>query len=445
MSSSSGLKQDIGLPGGRSPIMVQTVVHEPGEKTAHSAGRPLNVCMIGYTVYNSDGRVMRYAETLAKRGDRVDFVALSKDGPTPSEEVVNGVHLFRVQTRSFKEKSQLSYLLGILGFFFRTMWFLWKRRGIRYDLVHVNSVPDFLVFSAWFPKLRGAKIILDIHDLLPELYASKFEAGQASLLFRMMLAIESASASFADHVIAANDIWRAKLVSRTPSISEDACTAILNFPDREIFFPRGRTRNEEKFIMIFPGSLNWHQGVDIAIRALARIKDAVPNAEFHIYGDGPAVPGLIELAQSLGVGDRVIIQGSRDIGEMAGIMENADLGIIPKRNNAFGDEAFSTKSLEFMLMGLPVIMSSTKIDRYYFNDSMVKFFRAGDDAALAEAMLDMIHHPDMRIRLAKNASEFAKAYDWESNQDKYLDIVNRMTVKDYSGAQPKLRAMARGR
>ena len=326
------------------------------------------------------------------------------------------------------------------------MWFLlWRQREVRYDLVHVHSVPDFLVFSAWLPKLRGAKIILDIHDLLPELYASKFESSHQTLLYRIMLGLERASAGFADHVIAANDIWYRKLLSRTPFITEENCTSILNFPDREVFSPHGRTRHDDKFIMVFPGSLNWHQGVDIAIRALARIKDLAPKAEFHIYGDGPAVPALATLAQSLGVGDRVIIQGSRDIGEMAGIMENADLGIVPKRNDPFGDEAFSTKSLEFMLMGLPVIMSETKIDRYYFNDSLVKFFRAGDDAALAEAMLAMIRSPELRRRLAKNAFEFAKDYDWDSNQDRYLNIVNRLTLQNYSAPEVQPRAMAHGR
>jgi glycosyltransferase involved in cell wall biosynthesis len=44
-------------------------------------------------------------------------------------------------------------------------------------------------------------------------------------------------------------------------------------------------------------------------------------------------------------------------------MENADLGVVPKRNDPFGDEAFSTKILEFMAMGVPVIVSETRIDR----------------------------------------------------------------------------------
>jgi glycosyltransferase involved in cell wall biosynthesis len=180
--------------------------------------------------------------------------------------------------------------------------------------------------------------------------------------------------------------------------------------------------------MVFPGSLNWHQGIDIAIRAVARIKEAAPQAELHIYGDGPAVGPLAELARSLGVGDRVLFPGSRDIGEIAHIIENADLGIVPKRNDGFGNEAFSTKILEFMMMGLPVVVSETRIDRYYFNDSLVKFFRAGDDAALAEAMLAMIQNPELRNRLAKNALEFSKDFDWETNKDIYLEIVNRLVA-----------------
>jgi glycosyltransferase involved in cell wall biosynthesis len=424
MSSTVDLKNHTNPGSTAAPMRLQTVIQEAPVRTASQ----LNVCMIGYTHYNSDGRVIRYAETLAKRGDRVDFIALKGEGD-PDEEVRNGVRIFRIQSRTFKEKSKFSYLFAILAFFFRTMWFLaWQKPNVRYDLVHVNSVPDFLVFSAWLPKMRGAKVILDIHDLLPELYISKFESNENTILYWLLRGVERLSAAYADYVIAANDIWRAKLVSRAQSIHEDRCTSILNFPDREIFYRRGRTRNDGKFVMVFPGSLNWHQGIDIAIRALGRIKDEAPNAEFHIYGDGPSVPALKALTESLGLSGRVRIMGGRGIGEMAEIMENADLGVVPKRNDLFGDEAFSTKILEFMIMGLPVVVSSTKIDRFYFSDSVVKFFRAGDDADLADAMLAMIRNPEVRNRMAQNAMEFAEKYDWESNKDKYLNIVSLLTA-----------------
>jgi glycosyltransferase involved in cell wall biosynthesis len=387
----------------------------------------MNVCMISYSVYESDGRVMRYAETLAQRGDRVDVISLSRAERT-ADDVIAGVNVFRVQGRTHDEKGPLSYLVRVLSFFVRAMLFLMRRRSqVKYDLVHVHSVPDFMVFTAWLPKLQGAKIILDVHDVLPELYASKFGVSEMSLIYKVLLQVEKSSANFAHHVIIANDIWRGKMLAR--SVAANKCTAILNYPDRSIFARQGRTRADERFVMLYPGTLNWHQGLDIAIRAFAVIKDAAPNAEFHIYGVGPAEEPLRSLAESLGLNGRVKLNGTREIRDVASLMENADLGVVPKRSDPFGDEAFSTKTLEFMAMGVPVLVADTKIDRYYFTDSIVHFFHAGDEASLAESMLVLIRNSERRVDLVRNASKFIDSNDWESNKSRYLDIVDRLTAR----------------
>jgi glycosyltransferase involved in cell wall biosynthesis len=388
--------------------------------------------MISYSVYEADGRVMRYAEALAQRGDSVDVIALSR-GDRTGNEVINGVNVFRVQSRDRREKSKYDYLFRILSFFFRAMWLVTKRhRRQPYDLIHVHSVPDFLVFLAWIPKLKGAKVVLDIHDVMPEFYASKFNTGENSMVFKVLLYLERKSAEFADYVIAANHIWEAKLLSR--SAVKGKCTALLNFPDRSMFQRKGRTRadGDGKFVILYPGTLNWHQGLDIAVRSFAQIKDAAPNSEFHIYGQGPTQESLKELAKGLGLNGRVKFQGSCQIKEVAGIMENADLGVVPKRNDPFGDEAFSTKILEFMAMGVPVIVSETKIDRYYFNDSLVKFFKAGDDQSLAAAMLKVIQDAELRKSLVQNSSVFVENYDWQTNKVKYFEIVDQLCFQTAS-------------
>ena len=66
-------------------------------------------------------------------------------------------------------------------------------------------------------------------------------------------------------------------------------------------------------------------------------------------------------------------------------LANADLGVVPKRADSFGNEAYSTKIMEFMSLGVPVVVSSTKIDRFYFDDSVVRFFESGNADALATA------------------------------------------------------------
>ena len=257
----------------------------------------MTTCMVTYSFYEGDTRVMRYAEALAGRGDRVDVIALRREDQT-KEETVNGVRVYRIQRRSPNSKARSSYLAGILLFWFRAMFLLVRRHvRARYQLIHVHSVPDFLVFITWFPKLTGTKIILDIHDLLPELYASKYNTTYNSVAFNALLLTERASAVFADYVIAANDLWRERLVSR--SVKDNRCSAMVNVPDQTIFSPRGRSRTDDRVIVLYPGTLNWHQGLDIAVRAFALIKDEAPEAYFHIYGEGPCHSLLVQLIEEL--------------------------------------------------------------------------------------------------------------------------------------------------
>ena len=384
----------------------------------------MRICLLAYTFYESDFRVLRYAEALAKRGDQVDAIVLRS--PTRgSHEEINGVHVYRVQRRLRNEKGKFSYLFRIIKFFFKSGMFLsWLHMKHPYDLVHVHSVPDFLVFAAIFPKLFGAKIILDIHDILPEFYASKFSRGHKGLLFKLLVLVERVSSGFADHVIIANHIWEKKLIAR--SVKPAKLTTLINYPDTSIFFPNKGTRKDNEFKMLYPGSVSWHQGLDIAVQALALVKEKAPHASLHIYGNGTHWSYIEKLISQLGLGDRVFLKSGMPLRNLAEVVAQADLGIIPKRNDPFGSEAFSTKSLEFMASGVPIIIAKTKIDQYYFNDSVVKFFEPESIEDLADAMLTMIRDKSLRERLAKNGLEFVKKNTWGEKKEEYLKLVNSL-------------------
>jgi glycosyltransferase involved in cell wall biosynthesis len=384
----------------------------------------MKACMVAYTFYEVDNRVRRYAEALAKRGDRVDVIALRQEGQ-PRTEVIDGVRIFRIQRRVLDEKGKLTYLVRLCLFFLRSMYVLTREQmKERYEVIHVHSVPDFEVFAAIYPKLTGSKIILDIHDIVPEFYAGKFNVSQNSLVFRLLVAIERASAAFADHVIAANHIWQERLQKR--SVPANKCTVALNYPDIGLYGQRARTRNDGKFILLYPGTLNHHQGVTVGIRAFALICAEVPEAEFHIYGSGSQLEALSQLVHELGLEGKVIIRNRIPSHEIASVIGEADLGIVPKRSDGFGNEAFSTKILEFMAASVPVIVPDTMIDKYYFNDSVVKFFHGNDERSLADAMLLMIRKPELRKELVMNANEFVRKYTWEEHQFSYLDLVDSL-------------------
>jgi glycosyltransferase involved in cell wall biosynthesis len=386
----------------------------------------MRVCMVAYSFYDMDNRVRRYAEALAQQGAHVEAISLRQHGQS-REEAVSGVHVSRIQLRTINEKGKLSYLLKILAFLIKSSAVISARHLRRpYDLVHVHSVPDYEVFAAWLPKLTGCKVILDIHDLVPEFYASKFAVSSNSPLTRSLKLVERLSCGFADHVIASNPIWRETLVAR--STQPEKCTTFLNYPDGNIFRQPELRRKDGKFIMLYPGTLNHHQGLDIAISAFASIKDQVPQAEFHIYGNGPEQESLRRQIKEMKLEDRVILRDRIPLHEIAKVMANADLGIVPKRNDSFGGEAFSTKIFEFMLLGVPVVVSETKIDRQLFDPSLVSFFPSEDVAALADRMLTLIRNKQLREQMTANASRFIEDFRWEEKKRDYLSLVNQLQL-----------------
>jgi len=385
----------------------------------------VRICMLSYSFYRSDTRVQQYARALAERGDEVEVLALRREGDA-AEEILDGVKVHGIQSRRRDERGPFTYLYRIVRFLLRSLIILTRQQWVNpYDLIHVHSVPDFLVFAALFSKVSGARIILDIHDILPEFYASKFKVSPSSLVFRGLKLMERCSIALADHVIIANHLWYERLISR--SLRREKCTPICNYPDLRHFFPHARTRTDGKFIMMYPGSLNWHQGLDVAVKAFAKIVDQAPDAEFHIYGEGPTKSMLADLTQKLGLDGRIHFFNPKSLIDIAQLMSQADLAVVPKRAESFGNEAVSTKVLEFMALGIPVLESRTKVGTYYETDSRVMFFASENVDDLAKRMLLLIRDRQLRQRLVAHASEYVQENNWRVKKREYLELVDSLT------------------
>ncbi len=398
------------------------------------------ICMVTYSNYESDNRVRRYAEALVKRGDQVEVIALACGDVSLGSEEISGVTVYRIQQRDRNERGKWTYAWQILRFILASYVFLRRRhKSVRYDLIHIHNMPDLLVFAAWYPKWTGAKLILDIHDLVPELFVSKFKSHGNGGYISVLKAAERVSAQFVDHVIISNHLWYDKLVVR--SVPKEKCSVFINHVDPSIFHRRPRTRTDEKLIVIFPGSLQWHQGLDIAIKAFARLKTEIANAEFHIYntgGPGCVQEGLAGLVDRLGLCGSVKFCGSLPLHQIADVIANADLGVVSKRADSFGNEAYSTKIMEFMSQGVPVVVARTKIDSCYFDDATVRFFAPGDDRAMAKAMLEVVKNRTLRDSLVATAYNYVEENSWDTRRDDYLKLVDILTRKSVADGVPRV-------
>jgi glycosyltransferase involved in cell wall biosynthesis len=389
----------------------------------------VNACLIAYTDYDVDFRVRRYAEMLRGEKGRVDAIALRGRG---QEEygTLNGVNVYRILERDDGEKGIAGYLTGYLRFMLsgaRLMARLGKNGG--YDVVHVHNVPDFLVFMAILPRMCGAKVVLDIHDILPEFFCQKYRKTMDSGFARLLRVVEWLSVRFADHVIVANDLWREKIVARN-GLRPDRCTTIMNYPPLEFFGRNGMRKPEGAFRMVYPGTLSRQHGVDILVRATAAAVSEIPNLELHIYGHKDASPirkELDELIRELGISDAVHFHKPVPPETLAPLLSDFDVGVVPKRGGVFAGEAFSTKVFDFMAAGIPVIASRTKIDMRYFDDSQIQFFDPEDHEGLARCIVGLYQDPERRASLAERGRKYVESNNWDVKKEIYAGILETLS------------------
>ncbi len=115
-------------------------------------------------------------------------------------------------------------------------------------------MPDFLIFAAWYPKLTGAKVILDIHDIVPEFYGNKFSRMDPLPAVSLLKLVERLCAKMADRVIISNHLWLEKYAARTGANGK--CSVFINNVDTRTFKPHPRTREDGKLIILFPVACN---------------------------------------------------------------------------------------------------------------------------------------------------------------------------------------------
>ncbi|HEX5588456.1 MAG TPA: glycosyltransferase, partial [Acidimicrobiia bacterium] len=290
--------------------------------------------MVVYATYPlNEPRVTREAEALVAAGFDVDVICLRGDGE-PLHAWHRGVEIHRVPVPI--DKRSLGWqMLSYVRFLSRATVRLGRLHTRHpYRTVQVHNLPDFLVFCAVVPKLDGVPVLLDLHDLMPEFFAGKF--GEGRLLPWAIRLQERASCRFADHVITVSDAWRAALAER--GVDPRKCSVVMNVADDRIFGPRPRPAPHEGFRLIYHGQVTRRYGLDVAVRAVASLRDEVPGIHLTIRGRGDQVDELRALIRELDASDLVeLCQESVPAEELPGIISAADLAVVPYRDDVFTD------------------------------------------------------------------------------------------------------------
>lgn len=378
-----------------------------------------SVCLVVQNEYPADTRIRKYATLLRSRGHQVTVIASRFPGQR-RRELVAGVEVHRLPP-SRRRGGRFRYLYEYCTFLllaFCRLNLLDLRR--RFDVVHVNTLPDFLVFCALFQKLTGRTIILDMHEVMPEFFMSKYSASCESRAVRGLMAVEKLSMRFADRVITVNHALKKLFEERVRPRA--AVEVIMNTADGRVI-PRYEKKPHRTFNCIYHGTLTDIYGVDTAIRGFAEACGGDKSALFHIYGVGPEAAQLEETAHATGVEDQVIFHGFVRYQSMWEKMAEMDLGILACKKDVFMDLSFSNKLAEYVFLKIPVVHSNLNSILSYFGDDDLLFFLAGDVHDLAAKIRYAREHGAAMQARAEAAFRKYAAIDWGVMSHRYLQLI----------------------
>jgi glycosyltransferase involved in cell wall biosynthesis len=369
--------------------------------------------MVAYTDYVGDARVRREAETLAAHKFNVVCLTL-KNGDRPTRFIVDGVEVRELNVRKYRGKSTAAYLASYLRFLLAastaSVGLLFKGE---LDVIHVHNVPDFLVMAGLLPRLAGRKVVLDIHDSVPETFAAKF--SNAPLAQQLLFLEERVSALVAHKVICVNDPQRATLVGR--GIPADKTFVSMNVPDPRIFPSSSNgfhVAGRERLNLVYHGTMAERLGVDLLIRAVAQVKDRVPAVKLHLWGHGDDLVAFQRLAQELRLDETVnFIANGVPLKDLPQKLASMDVGLVGNRRSAACELMLPVKLLEYVALGIPAVVPRLKTIQHYFASDMVAYYEPESVDSLADAILRLHHDSEHRRRQAERARTFLASHGWE--------------------------------
>ncbi len=379
---------------------------------------------LAYTHAPTDSRVRRHCETLARRGWRVYQLGLAAEGERRVGRL-NGVVLVRWQRPRYRGTTLTRYLAAYVAFF------CWVRRLLRrlsrrhrIDVVHVNNIPNFMVWVAAPERRRGTGVILDIHDPVAELYESKFSGRPwTRAIIRLLEWEERLASRAADCVLCVHEPHRALTVSH--GVDPQKIHVVENFADDGLF--RSKAARVPAPFVAYHGTVAQRMGLDALLRAVHLLRQEGWPVRGAVWGDGDAVEALRRKRDQLGLTADIEIPGQRFRPEaLLPRLEEVGVGVVPLRRDAFTDIMLPVKVLEYVRLGIPVVATWTPTIAYYFPEDTLTLVRDPSAVGIAAALRAVLAAPEQARARAARAQALPIARAWQDAESPFVRIVEEV-------------------
>ncbi|AQZ67283.1 glycosyltransferase WbuB [[Actinomadura] parvosata subsp. kistnae] len=368
-----------------------------------------------------DRRVWQESTALRQAGWEVHVICpKGAKQDTEAEVVIDGIHIHRYPLRAATGGP-----VGFVREYGSALWHTLRiaRRLGRFDVVHGCNPPDLFFLVALAMRWRGTRFVFDQHDLVPELYLSRFGRGK-DLLYRAVLLAERLTYRAAHVVIATNESYRTIALTRGGKRPDDVFV-VRSAPVVERFHQvpaDASVRRGKPYLLCYLGVMGPQDGVDYALRSLARLRGEHGRTDWHavFVGGGDTFDAMVALAGELGLDDCVEFTGRIPDEDLMRYLSTADVCLSPDPLNPLNDVSTMNKVMEYMAMSRPIVSFELREARVSAGEAAL-YAPANDESEFAKLIARLLDDPDERRRMGEIGRErVAGPLSWEHSKTALL-------------------------
>jgi glycosyltransferase involved in cell wall biosynthesis len=377
----------------------------------------LRICMLMYRGIPQSFRRVVIAESIYKKYKSVDVLCIKQKGQNKNINP-GGATYYRLPISYNKRSNKIVQISKFIFFMIFSFIKLFKLNiKNKYQIIHVHNPPDFIVLSAIpFKIFSNTKIILDLHDMLPEAVSSNFEVDENHIFVRIARLIERLAIKCSDAIICTNTYDKEIILSRN-IIDPEKIFIVMNTPDTELFkiehLRKEDFKLENKFVILFEGTIWKRRGIQTVIEAVEKLKDKIP-IYFVILGDGPDLEYFKNIVNDKNLNAFIEFTGWVDLKTLSEYISISDVCLIPFLKTKVNERGVPNKLFEYIVHDKPVIASRLTGMSLTLSDKEVLFFEPGNATDLAEKILWVYNNPKEIEKMVNNAKQrYEKEYTWD--------------------------------
>jgi len=391
--------------------------------------------VLSTSIYPPDGRVERESRDLIRAGHRVYLIARRGPGQSKQEDI-DGVHVIRVPLPFQKTKPIADFIYFFFQRYFIFFQLVTAGRKYKIDVLHVHDLP-YALAATLAGKILRIPVVFDMHEYFTAMLKMSFEARvyrkfkPFAFLLLWLLGVEEKIAcrwSRKVIVVAEEHIDRIRslgvpdadivVVTNTEDIDH-----FTGFPDDELL--AGQFKDE--FVILYVGAFSPHRGLDTAVGAMPAVLEEIPNARLLLVGDGNNRAEIEHLTEQMGLREKVTFTGHQPFEKLPAYIKLCAIGIIPHISTPHIETTMPNKIFQFMMLGKPVVVSSTRPMMRIVNDAECgRVFQVKDSQSLARAIIEL-RDEQVRRHLGENGKHAVyDRYNWQLTVKALLQLYQEL-------------------